>query len=188
MKKHIVRVILFLIIFLSVPFLTSVFHETVSAAITKSVTTVRVSPTPTPTPAKVEYFLPYPGMLPDNPLYFLKNLRDKIIEFLISDPISKASFYILQADKKLNMGISLSSMGKSAETQKILAESLTARTQAVAELESAVQSGKQVPSFILEKLVLSLEKHKEVLTGMKLGTDAVSGLLTRAQQMVKSIK
>lgn len=55
-----------------------------------------------PTAAMVtNYTLPYPGILPDNPLYFLKALRDKIVVFLISDPLRKSSFYLLQSDKRL---------------------------------------------------------------------------------------
>ena len=55
--------------------------------------------TPTPTP---NYLLPYPGMLPDNPLYMLKAMRDRVINFLIADSQKKAEFYLLQSDKRLN--------------------------------------------------------------------------------------
>lgn len=141
-------------------------------------------PTPVPTPTKVEYALPYPGMLPDNPLYILKKFRDAIIELLISNPINKSEFYILQADKKLNMGISLSTLGKPEEAKEIFDQSLAARTQAVALLEQTSQSGKQIPAFVLEKMVLSLGKHKEVLTDYKLSTDAVGRLITRVQALL----
>ena len=50
-----------------------------------------------------EYILPYPGILLDHPLYFLKNLRDQVMEFLISDPTKKAEFSLLQSDKFLAM-------------------------------------------------------------------------------------
>src|SRR5690242_14827815 len=54
-----------------------------------------------PTPMQVNYTLPYPGILPDNPLYFFKTLRDNILTFFISDPLKKSSFYLLQSDKRL---------------------------------------------------------------------------------------
>ena len=39
---------------------------------------------------RVDYELPYPGLLPDSPLYFLKISRDRLIEFMIGDPIKKS--------------------------------------------------------------------------------------------------
>src|SRR5438105_4293482 len=57
--------------------------------------------TPTQMP---DYKLPYPGILPDNPLYFIKTARDRLVGFLISDPVRKAEFDVLQADKRIGMG------------------------------------------------------------------------------------
>lgn len=62
--------------------------------------------TPTPVP-EVIYTLPYPGILPDNPLYPLKATRDRIVSLLISDPRKKAEFDLLQADKRLQAGLFL---------------------------------------------------------------------------------
>lgn len=47
----------------------------------------------------INYDLAYPGILPDNPLYKLKVLRDKITILLINDPLKKIDFYLLQTDK-----------------------------------------------------------------------------------------
>lgn len=58
--------------------------------------------TPSPTPtlfSYVQYDLAFPGMLPDNPLYKLKVLRDKFISASILNPLKKIDFYVLQADK-----------------------------------------------------------------------------------------
>lgn len=44
------------------------------------------------------YELPFPGIMPDNPIYFLKLIRDDIEGFLISNPIKKAEFLIDKAD------------------------------------------------------------------------------------------
>src|SRR5438309_421306 len=56
---------------------------------------------PTPSPVSISYQLPYPGMLPDNPLYFLKVIRDGVWSFLLSNPLKKADFDLLQADKRV---------------------------------------------------------------------------------------
>jgi len=52
---------------------------------------------------KNDYRLVYPGILPDNPLYKFKVLRDKITAFFISDPEKKINFYLLQTDKQIAM-------------------------------------------------------------------------------------
>jgi len=62
----------------------------------------------------VEYALPYPGMLPDNPLYFLKQVRDWIMEKIIADPVRKIEFYVLQSDKDINASVFLNAKKESA--------------------------------------------------------------------------
>lgn len=61
-------------------------------------TPIEEKPTPTPKPT-IQYNLAYPGILPDNPLFKLKVLRDKITAATISDPRKKIEFYLLQTDK-----------------------------------------------------------------------------------------
>lgn len=145
------------------------------------------TPAPTPKPTPVEYLLPFPGILPTHPLYVFKSLRDKIIEMLITDPVSKAEFYILQADKKLNMGITLAALGKTADARLAFADALASRTQAAALLEEHIKSGNSVPGHLMEKLTLSLIKHREVLAGAGEGTDAVEALRVRVQKLTGSV-
>lgn len=52
----------------------------------------------------ISYELPYPGILPDHPLYSFKMLRDKMWEFLISDLERRAYFEILMGDKRMSAG------------------------------------------------------------------------------------
>lgn len=51
--------------------------------------------------SSIDYQLAWPGMLPDNPLYRLKVLRDKIISKLIFDPIKKIEWDLVMADKTI---------------------------------------------------------------------------------------
>lgn len=189
MKKQIVSLAIALIFFLSVPYLFSSIGVHVIAATTKSqATSAHITPTPMPAPTPVEYALPYPGMLPDHPLYFLKNLRDRIIELLITDPINKAEFYLLQADKKLNMSIILTDMGKTSAAQDTLAQSFASRAKAVALIQSLAHSGKNVPPFVLEKLSLSILKHKEVLMKLRLDVNAITSLLDASYKLLTPAK
>lgn len=53
--------------------------------------------------SSVVYELPYPGILPDNPFYFMKQFRDWIERVTIQDTLSKAEKYVEHADKRVAM-------------------------------------------------------------------------------------
>lgn len=56
---------------------------------------------------KSSYYLPYPGILPDHPLYFFKMIRDRVVEWLTLSPMSKAELYVFYADKRFGAGVAL---------------------------------------------------------------------------------
>jgi hypothetical protein len=82
------------------------------------------STTPTPSPSKINYPLPYPGVLPGSPVYTIKMARDKIWEILISDPVKKADFYVLQADKRLASSLALIELGDKEKGYSMLTKGL----------------------------------------------------------------
>lgn len=118
---------------------------------------------PAPTP-QVEYQLPYPGLLPDNPLYFLKTLRDRIIGFLISDPLKKAEFNLLSADKGLAAGYALFNKyhGREDLVYSTVVKGENYFESAIKESSVAKKQGIPVQS-ILNKLYVSSKKHREVI-------------------------
>lgn len=61
---------------------------------------------------KTVYELPYPGILPDHPLYFFKVVRDGIWAFSTRENLKKAEIYILFSDKRAKMAQSLNKKGK----------------------------------------------------------------------------
>lgn len=115
--------------------------------------------TPTPTPPREPYQLPYPGILPTHPLYFFKNIRDAIIEAMISDDSKKVQFYLLQADKKLQMAMLLSDQKKEEESNDILQESEESHAKAVS---LVLEKKQKILRHITEQVMYSIEKHKEV--------------------------
>lgn len=141
--------------------------------------TVAASPSATPTPAANEYVLPYPGLLPTHPLYFIKEFRDKVVEMLISDPVSKGEFHVLQADKKLNMALALKTLGKGKETGEALVDAKNSRFQAVSTLEAYKKTGNDVPGHVIEKLGRSVIKHEEVLVSMGENPESIRSLAGR---------
>lgn len=60
------------------------------------------------------YQFPWPGILPDSPLYKLKVLRNKIIPRLIISPVKRIEFDLLMADKTLYASKLLLDKGESA--------------------------------------------------------------------------
>lgn len=53
------------------------------------------------------YQLPYPGILPNHPLYGVKVLRDQMMEFFTRDSLKKAELDLLFADKRIGMAQSI---------------------------------------------------------------------------------
>ena len=50
---------------------------------------------------EVNYYLAYPGILPDHPLYWLKMARARILLLLTNDQLQKFDRRLLYADKRL---------------------------------------------------------------------------------------
>lgn len=114
----------------------------------------------------IEYTLSYPGMLPDSPLYILKVVRDKIISLLISDPLKKAEFDLLQADKRLQAGVYLVDKDKSKTSLAIstISKGQNYFEEAISKAQEAKNQGKDA-NGMLERLITAAKKHQEVLQG-----------------------
>ncbi len=127
----------------------------------------------TPSPTPVQYDLPYPGLLPDNFLYKLKTLRDKLISFLISDPLKKVEFDILQADKRYNAALYL--YQADAKKEEIILSTISKADnyvdEAIGQLFFAKQQGQNIVD-LTNKLILSNRKHREVLQNMEKSASA----------------
>ena len=121
---------------------------------------------------KAEYVLPYPGILADHTLYFLKKFRDQILEKLISDPAKKVEFSVLQADKQLNAGIFLEAKGKMALAATMFTEEAQFMKQAVATLATFKTQGKAVPAYVLERLNTAITVHIEFLNDQMQSVEA----------------
>ena len=122
-----------------------------------------LSPTPTPTPEIIKYDLAFPGILPDNPLYKLKILRDKISASLISDPKKKVEYYLLQTDKGILASAILVDKNKvdlAKETALKAENNMTLLTYELGNLPNKTND----PLF--DKLKTASLKHQEVLRGL----------------------
>lgn len=113
----------------------------------------------------VSYELPFPGILPDNPLYFLKALRDNLVNFFITDPVKKSEYDLLMADKRLASANAL--VGKKNYQLAIttLSKSGNYFDQAIQLAAQAKTQGKDVSS-VLGNLWTSSQKHQQVIYQM----------------------
>lgn len=137
----------------------------------------------------VEYVLPYPGILPDHPLYFLKRMRDYILEKVIVDPVKKAEFYLLQADKRLAMGMALTGESKNALAESTISKGEKYFEQSVSGLTAYKASGNYVPAYLVERLDKAAAKHVEIITELmtKVGDTEKQGLAA-SLSLVKTLQ
>lgn len=146
---------------------TSVMRTTAQTSPKFKVAPLVNTPTPmvTPTPTLVDYYLPYPGILPDHFLYPLKMVRDRILLFLTVDSLKKADLLLLFADKRLGAGRALVEGGKIDLGVSTLTKAEKYLEQALTQAQEAQESGKDTAVFY-EKLTKSALKHGEVLQGL----------------------
>ena len=129
--------------------------------------------TASPSLTAVEYVLPYPGILPDHPLYFLKLLRDKILSFFITKPVRKVEFYILNSDKRLSMAILLLDKNKTEMATKTAQESAEFLAKAEVKLFDIPEGGDLSLNSVKDRFDKSLAKHIEKLQETKARTSGV---------------
>lgn len=123
-----------------------------------------VRPFFSPTPyQELDYVLPYPGILPDHRLYFLKKLRDSILLFLTRDPVRKSELYLLMADKKVGMGQLLWEKGKPVLTIDTFKEAEKDLLSAAFKVVKLKDLGK-LPEGFADKVELAAKKHNEIIS------------------------
>lgn len=115
------------------------------------------------TEKEVDYYLAYPGILPDHPLYWLKMIRDKIILGLTKKPINRFERLMLYADKRVGAAEALINGAKVELGVTTATKAEKYLEQAVLEFESMAADEKATPEMHqrIERAVL---KHQEVLT------------------------
>jgi len=156
MKKLLFLFLSLALLFLKVSVVHSDEGEELLAAPPASVSSI---------PQAEEYTLPFPGLLPDSPFYFLKTSRDRMISFLISDPLKKAEFNILQADKRLNAGVTVYKKGKKEIAEETISKAENYFEEAIANTKLAKQQGMDV-NPIIQKLRLASLKHHQVIESL----------------------
>jgi len=115
--------------------------------------------------SKVDYFLAYPGILPDHFLYPLKMIRDRIWLFLTWDALKKAEVLLLFADKRLGAGKALVEGGQEQLGITTLTKAEKYLERAILQAEAAKEKKKNT-GFFYEKLEKATLKHEEIITSL----------------------
>ncbi len=112
---------------------------------------------------KVVYQLPYPGILPDHPLYPIKVIRDSLIVFFIREPIKKSEYYLLLSDKKIAMSLELIQKDKYQLAITTFSKGEKYFLKILPLIKLAKRQGNSAPADFLEKLKTANKKHAELI-------------------------
>jgi len=121
--------------------------------------------TPSAQIINVQYDLPYTGLLPDNPLYFLKALRDNLVGLLITDPVKKSDYDLLMADKRLSGAAALLSKGEDDLAITTLSKSGNYFYQAIEKVKDAKRQGENI-NDVVSRLTAASLKHQQIIFQM----------------------
>ncbi|MGI5827693.1 MAG: DUF5667 domain-containing protein [Patescibacteria group bacterium] len=117
----------------------------------------------------IDHHLPYPGILPDHPLYCIKMLRDKINLWLAKDPERQYELLLLYADKRLGAGQALIFGNQQTLGTTTITKAEKYLLRAESQLHQVID--KQGNNFDQEaskkRLVNTYQKHQEIISELK---------------------
>lgn len=114
----------------------------------------------------MDYQLPYPGLLPDNPLYLIKSLRNSVLLLVTTDDLEKAKIMLNLSDKRMAMAKPLADKGKlSMSVESVIeAEELFERMLPVV---AKIEDQNKRSEFLIEIKKANLKHREEIETLMK---------------------
>lgn len=147
------------------------------SVLTRDISVEKADATMSALPQRVNYELAYPGMLPDNPLYFLKMIRDRIVKILITDTLKKAEFDLLNAEKRMYAAQFLVDKKKYELAITTASKSNNYFDEAIVEVAS-IQSRPADTLSLLQKMKTVIAKNEEVLSDIIKTTNGSSKVET----------
>jgi hypothetical protein len=115
----------------------------------------------------VNYYLPYPGILPDHPLYWLKMVRDRIMLWTTRDPLQQYQRLLHYSDKRIGAAKALIEGGQPELGVTTATKAEKYLEQAVSQYKKLDAAGKINPET-KERLERATEKHQELVEGFLL--------------------
>ena len=137
--------------------------------------------------SSVDYYLPYPGVLPDHFLWPVKVLRDKLWLFVTRDSARRADILLLFADKRIGMGRELIRGGKPELGVSTVDKAEQYLQTALEEQEKAKSRGADTTD-VLTRLAKASLKHMEEIDNMTLfAPEDAKPVLNKIADMPKSV-
>lgn len=136
----------------------------------------------------VSYELPYPGILPDHPLYSLKMARDRLWEFLISDLERKAYFDILMADKRAAAASSLIFEKNKTDLGITTFSKAYKYLEKTAPVVSALREKNFNVNNLIDKLTGATKKHESLIEKMLERRDLSKNERDRLTELLRNYK
>ena len=133
-----------------------------------------------------DYYLPYPGILPDHPLYWLKMLRDKIVLELTRDPQTRFERLLLYADKRIGAAEVLVKGRKFDLGVTTTLKSENYLEQAVQQLQQLSENNKAT-AMMKGQAENSTAKHRQILEKIKKETNIDQGTINQMLQLNSKI-
>ena len=142
---------------------------------------------------EVIYTLPYPGILPDHPLYFIKVVRDKLLQLKTRDNLKKAKLYLLLSDKRAAMAEALAKKGKDSLAITTFSKGEKYFLKIPDLVKNSKKQGTSPESDFVNNLKLSNAKHREIaksfLNELPQGqNEEINQLLELNSQIFKSLQ
>lgn len=113
-------------------------------------------------PQSFTYKFPWPGILPDNKLYKLKVLRNKLIEKMIINPVDRVTFDLLMADKTIYASKLLFEKHEVSLAKETVLKGENYFSILVQDYNKALLEHKKIPRGLDKKIDLSIKAHQEI--------------------------
>ncbi|MFS8159467.1 MAG: DUF5667 domain-containing protein [Candidatus Roizmanbacteria bacterium] len=111
--------------------------------------------------------LPYPGILVDHPLYFIKETRDLAWLILTRDQDMKSDLLKHIADKKMSMALLLSDKGKWNLSVDVAQDSQEDLYKATHYAQEALKDETIVKEDLVDELKISCDLHQKALEDLQ---------------------
>lgn len=109
------------------------------------------------------YHLPYPGILPDHPLYIVKMLRDRLVEWLTFDSLKKVELFEMYADKRMGAARALIDGGQAELGVETARKAAMYQERAVEKTRELKREGRDVGN-VANQIEKATAKHEQVLS------------------------
>lgn len=119
---------------------------------------------------EVVYQLPYPGILPDHPLYLAKIIRDQIMIFFTRDSMKKAELYLLFSDKRVAMAEELVKKNKYQLAITTFSKGEKYFFKIISLLKQAKEQGVSATNEFKDQLKAANRKHQQLINFFLLNT------------------